>query len=63
MINASHVSCHTFPKRRFVSIDVYTCHDSLDRVFVEKYFKQAFGLQDLEVNYIKRGTRFPALDL
>lgn len=63
MINTSHISCHTFPKRHFVSIDVYTCHDSLGREFIEKYFRDAFSLQDLEVNYLKRGTRFPAQDI
>lgn len=63
MINTSHISCHTFPKRHFVSIDIYTCHDELDREVIEKYFKDAFSLQDLEVNYLKRGTRFPAQDI
>ena len=63
MINTSHISCHTFPKRRFVSIDVYTCHESLDCEYVKKYFKDAFDLQDLEINYVKRGTRYPVADL
>lgn len=63
VISTSHISCHTFPWRRFVSIDVYTCGDEIDREKVELYFKNAFSLQDLEVNFLKRGTRFPALDL
>jgi len=63
MINTSHISCHTFPKRHFVSIDVYTCHEEMDREYVEKYFKEAFGLKELEVNYVKRGVRYPANDL
>jgi len=63
VIATSHISCHTFPKRRFVSIDVYTCHDEIDQEFLENYFKDAFALKDLEVNFLKRGTRFPAKDL
>jgi S-adenosylmethionine decarboxylase len=63
MIAESHISCHTFPKRKFVSIDVYTCKDEMDKQFVMDYFKDAFGLGDMEINYIKRGTRYPEKDL
>lgn len=63
MIAESHISCHTFPWRKFVSIDVYTCGNMLDKEFIVDYFKDAFGLEDVEINYIKRGTRFPAEDL
>lgn len=63
VIETSHISCHTFPFRRFVSIDVYTCQNEINKEFVEKYFKDAFELQDLEINYLKRGTRFPADDI
>jgi S-adenosylmethionine decarboxylase len=63
MIAESHISCHTFPFRKFVSIDVYTCKSEMDKDFVVDYFKKAFDLQDVELNYIIRGTRFPAEDL
>jgi S-adenosylmethionine decarboxylase len=63
MIAESHISCHTFPKRKFVSIDVYTCKDEIDKQFVTDYFKKAFDLGDIETNYIKRGTRYPEKDL
>ncbi len=63
MIAESHISCHTFPFRKFVSIDVYTCKSKMDKDFVVSYFKEAFGLTDVETNFIKRGTRFPAEDL
>lgn len=63
MIAESHISCHTFPYRKFVSIDVYTCKSEMDKDFIINYFKDAFGLEDVEVNYIVRGTRFPAEDL
>lgn len=63
MIAESHISCHTFPYRKFVSIDVYTCKSEMDKDFVVDYFKKAFDLEDVEINFIKRGTRFPDRDL
>ncbi|KKQ27373.1 MAG: S-adenosylmethionine decarboxylase proenzyme [Candidatus Magasanikbacteria bacterium GW2011_GWC2_37_14] len=63
MINTSHISCHTFPKRKFVSIDVYTCKEELDENFVINYFKEVFSLEEVEVHSIKRGTKYPCKDL
>ena len=63
MIAESHISCHTFPFRKFVSIDVYTCGDHMDKDFVVQYFKDIFELEDVELNFIKRGTQFPSKDL
>jgi|SRR3989338_2430395 len=59
VIQESHISIHTFPARGFVSADVYTCKNGLDVEFVIKYFKEAFDLQDIEQNFIKRGTKYP----
>ena len=63
MIAESHISCHTFPYRKFVSIDVYTCGDEMNADYIIEYFTKAFELSDVETNFIKRGTRFPAEDL
>ena len=59
MIAESHISIHTFPLRGFVSADVYTCQNSLDVERICEYFADVFGLQDLEINVVKRGTRYP----
>ena len=59
VIQESHISIHTFPARGFISADVYTCRNGLDIDFVLDYFKDAFDLQDIEQNFIKRGTRYP----
>lgn len=59
VINESHISIHTFPARGFVSADVYTCKNGLDTKSILNYFKDAFDLQDIEQNFIKRGTRYP----
>ncbi len=59
VIAESHISIHTFPKRGFVSIDVYTCKNGLDTEFVKNYFKEKFELEELETNLLKRGTKYP----
>jgi len=53
VIKESHISIHTFPGRRFVSADVYTCKNELDQDFVKQYFIEIFAIQDLETNFIK----------
>jgi len=63
VIMESHFSIHTFPKRGFVSIDAYTCKNGMDIEFIKNYFKEAFSLQDLETNFIKRGMKYPERNL
>jgi S-adenosylmethionine decarboxylase len=53
------VIIHTFPKRRFVSADVYTCKSGMDQEFIANYFKKLFKLEDVEMHFIDRGTRYP----
>ncbi len=59
LIAESHISIHTFPLRGFVSADVYTCQNHLDSERICQYFADAFELQDLEINLVRRGTRYP----
>jgi len=59
VITESHISIHTFPKRGFISADVYSCKCGMDRDFIIKYFKDKFSLKEVETNFIKRGIRYP----
>ncbi len=59
-LTESHISIHTFPKRRFVSADVYTCQNGMDTELILNYFYKKFGLKDIEKNFLKRGTRYPS---
>ncbi len=59
IIAESHISIHTFPKRCFVSADIYTCKKGMDIQIIIDYFTNAFKLSDVETNLIKRGTRYP----
>ena len=63
IIEESHISIHTFPKRGFVSADVYTCRNGIDAAMVEAFFKKKFALKEVERNFIKRGTRYPDSDI
>ena len=63
IIEEGHISIHTFPKRGFVNIDVYSCKNSLKRNLINEYFVDLFKLSDTEVNFLKRGTRYPSSDL
>lgn len=61
MIAESHISIHTMPADRFVSIDVYTCQDELNADAATGFFKDAFGLSEVETNLIVRGKRWGEL--
>lgn len=63
MIAESHISIHTFSKRGFLTADVYTCHNGLDVEKIKNYFKDKFELRDLEINFVKRGLKYPEKDL
>lgn len=63
VIAESHISIHTFPARKFVSIDVYTCRNGMDCEFIKEYFKKMFDLDDVEENFVKRGTKYPVKNL
>lgn len=63
MIVESHISIHTFPKKKFVSVDAYTCRDEMNKKAVVRYFSEAFDLKETEVRFFKRGLKFPKCDL
>lgn len=58
-IAESHISVHTFPKRGFVSADVYTCKNGMNTDFIIEFFKKKFELKEMETNFLKRGTKYP----
>ncbi|MEK7514212.1 MAG: adenosylmethionine decarboxylase [Patescibacteria group bacterium] len=63
VIKESHISIHTFPARGFLSADVYTCKNGTDAKVIENFFKKRFALKDIEINFIKRGTKYPKNDI
>lgn len=63
VIAESHISVHTFPKRGFISADIYTCKNGMDIEIIKSYFINIFNLKELETNFIKRGTKYPQSNL
>jgi len=63
MIAESHISFHTFPKRGFVTIDVYTCQNDLDTDALTKKFTKLFELKEVEEFVKPRGTMYPVKNI
>ena len=63
LIAESHISFHTFPKRGFVTADIYTCQDTLDTETATKYLKEAFGTEDCDISVQDRGVRYPETNI
>jgi S-adenosylmethionine decarboxylase len=57
MIAESHISVHTFPEKREVSIDVFSCKE-FDGVEALNLMCRAFDLQDHECVVLRRGLEY-----
>lgn len=63
MIAESHISFHTFPKKGFVTADIYTCQNDIDSEKFITLFAAAFGTSDYDTQVIERGLRYPTEDI
>jgi S-adenosylmethionine decarboxylase len=59
LIAESHVSLHTFPRRRFLSADAYSCRNHIDVAAVRSLLTDRFGIEEFESHVISRGLRYP----
>lgn len=58
IIAESHISIHTFHKRGFVSVDVYSCKDfNVDKAILD--LKEIFKVKKVEVKVVLRGLNYP----
>jgi S-adenosylmethionine decarboxylase len=62
MIQESHISIHTFVKRRFLTADVYSCKE-FDTKKVVNYFKKIFKTKNVESIVEVRGKKYPDKNL
>ncbi|HEV8575223.1 MAG TPA: S-adenosylmethionine decarboxylase [Dehalococcoidia bacterium] len=53
MIAESHIAVHTFPERRLVWADIFSCKD-FDSTAVLEDLKERFGLQQMDVTKLER---------
>ena len=58
LIQESHIALHTFAKRGFVTIDVYSCN-KFDTDLTLEYFRNVFQSEDIEYKIETRGERYP----
>lgn len=62
LIMESHVSIHTFVKRKFFTFDIYSCKE-FDPQFVINYLKELFKTEDVEFSIEERGKKYPSENL
>lgn len=58
LIAESHISIHTFPDRRYLSLDIFSCKD-FDYQQAVDYVTDLFELTHHEMNLLDRGLEFP----
>ena len=63
LIAESHISIHTFPRRGFVTADVYSCQDDLDCARLEHAFATTLGATSCETFEVVRERHYPAADI
>ncbi len=59
IIEESHISIHTFAKRGFVTIDLYSCKEFPSDGIIE-YLKKTFEAKDADVLKMERGLKYPS---
>ncbi len=58
IIAESHIAIHTFPKKRFLSVDIFSCK-AFDMAKVLRYLTEVFEIGRYETYMIHRGKEFP----
>lgn len=58
IIAESHIVIHTFPKKRFLSVDVFSCKD-FDVQKAVSSLVAAFDIGRYDTHFINRGKEFP----
>ncbi len=59
MIAESHISLHTFPERRLIWADIFSCKE-FDAASVVDDLRRRFGLREMKVNILERGLEPPS---
>jgi len=58
MIAESHISLHTFPERRLIWADIFSCKE-FDAAPIVDDLRRRFGLREMQVNMLERGLEAP----
>jgi len=58
IIAESHISIHTFPEKRFLSVDIFSCKPfDVDKAIQD--ITEMFEIQKSEIRLLDRGLEFP----
>jgi S-adenosylmethionine decarboxylase len=58
LIAESHISIHTFPDKRYLSVDIFSCKP-FDTSLAAETIKERFKMQKYELKVLDRGQEFP----
>jgi S-adenosylmethionine decarboxylase len=58
IIAESHISIHTFPSHKYMSVDIFSCKD-FDVEKTIDFTVKTFEVKKLEKKFIHRGSEFP----
>ena len=61
LIAESHISVHTFPERRYVNVDIFSCK-SFDVDLARAEVLNVFGMEDAVTNLLERGNEYLSTD-
>lgn len=62
IIQESHISIHTFAKRGFVTIDIYSCKEFETQEII-KYLKEEYNPKDVDLLKLDRGLKYPVKNI
>ncbi|MDD5154251.1 MAG: adenosylmethionine decarboxylase [Thermodesulfobacteriota bacterium] len=60
LIAESHISIHTFPEKRYLSLDIFSCKEFNGQKAIEDV-KRLFSLEKIEIRNLERGLEFPKI--
>jgi S-adenosylmethionine decarboxylase len=58
IIAESHISIHTFPSQRYMSVDIFSCKD-FDVGKATDFIIKSFEVKKVEKKLLNRGSEFP----
>jgi len=62
LIAESHISIHTFPERRYVNIDIFSCKD-FDWEYAIQELKVIFELDEIQNCLLNRGLEYSNVEV
>jgi S-adenosylmethionine decarboxylase len=57
ILSESHLTWHTFPEKKYISIDCYTCGNVCDPKKILEILETHFTIEDDAIKFIERGIR------